>query len=70
MKSMRKKEIKELRQKTGEELSKLVRATEMDLVKLLTEMRAGKLKNVSQIAKKRVSLAVIKTIINEGAQKI
>ncbi len=62
---MKKKELKELRTKTVEELRKLIKKTQEELVGLKIEKKAGKLKDVHQPKKKSDDLARLKTILKE-----
>lgn len=62
---MKKKQLEELHGKTIKELKDLAKKTQEELVKLRTDLGAGKLKNVNQIKFKRHDLARIKTIIKE-----
>ena len=62
---MKKKELEELRTKTIEELKKLIRKTQEELVRLKIEKKAGKLKDVHQPRKKSDDLARLKTILKE-----
>lgn len=69
---MRKRELKELKNKTIKELKELIEKMEEELAKLKVEKEGGKLRNISQLREKRRDLARIKTIlrekeINEGA---
>lgn len=69
---MKKKDVQELRNKSIKELRELMRKIQEELVKLRTELGAGKLKNVHQVKLKRRDLARIKTILREkelGGQK-
>jgi len=66
---MKKKEIEKLRQKSLQELEKLVQEWTKELVDLRLKLRSGKLKNVHQSADKRHDIARIKTIIAEKKSK-
>jgi ribosomal protein L29 len=62
---MKKKELKELSQKTLAELRGLLSKAQVELAKLKLESRAGKIKNQHLIGQKNRQLAQIKTIITE-----
>lgn len=61
---MKKREIKELTQKSKEELVTMVKKYRQELVKLKLEKSVGKLKDSQAINKKRHDIARIKTILN------
>jgi len=62
---MKRKEIKENRQKSKEELKQQVKKIAEELVKLRMEKQVGKLKNVRLLKQKKNQLAIIKTILQE-----
>lgn len=62
---MKRKEIKENRQKSKEELKQQVKKIAEELVKLRMEKQVGRLKNVRLIKQKKNQLAIIKTILRE-----
>lgn len=62
---MKRKEIKELKQKTLLELKVLLAETQMALTKLRMELATAKNKNVRGLAGKRDDIARIKTTIEE-----
>lgn len=62
---MKRKDIQELHNKSTQELKESMKKTQEELVKLRTDLGAGKLKDVHQIKKKRRDLARIKTIIRK-----
>lgn len=62
---MKKRELQELRAKTVKELDELIKKVEEESVKLRVDKKAGKLKNVHQVVKKKHDLARLKTILKE-----
>lgn len=62
---MKKKQLAELHTKDEKELTKMIVDLQTELVKLRTDLGAGKLKDVQQVNKKGRDLARIKTIIKE-----
>jgi len=62
---MKKKELKELHQKSQQELQNLMRKAQEELTKLKMDKQAGRLKNVRLPDTKRHDLARIKTILKE-----
>ncbi len=62
---MKKKELKELHQKSQQDLQSLMKKTQEELVKLKMDRKAGRLKNVRLPENKRHDLARIKTILKE-----
>lgn len=62
---MKRKEIKENRQKSKEELKQQAKKIAEELVKLRMEKQVGKLKNVRLLKQKKNQLAIIKTILQE-----
>jgi ribosomal protein L29 len=62
---MKKKEVKQLRQKSTEELKKMIEERLKKLVEHRLKLRAGKLKNIFELAGKRREIAQIKTIMTE-----
>ncbi len=62
---MKRKEIKENRQKSKEELKQQVKKIAEELVKLRMEKQVGKLKNVRLLKQKKNQLVIIKTILQE-----
>lgn len=62
---MKRKEIKENRQKSKEELKQQVKKIAEELVKLRMEKQVGKLKNIRLLKQKKNQLAIIKTILQE-----
>jgi large subunit ribosomal protein L29 len=59
------KEIDQFRQKSIEELQKIVLDNKEKLRQLRFDLLAGKVKNIRQIRKTRREIAVILTILNE-----
>jgi large subunit ribosomal protein L29 len=59
------KEIDQFRQKSIEELQKIVLDNKEKLRQLRFDLLAGKVKNIRQIRKIRREIAVILTILNE-----
>ena len=59
---MKKNQLKELHAKTMVELVSLIQKGEIELAKLKMDLRAGKLKDVQLLNKKRDDLARMKTI--------
>jgi large subunit ribosomal protein L29 len=62
---MKKKQLKELHQKSVKELDQLGEKIQKELVQLRIDWGAGKLKNVNQITQKNRDLARVKTIMRE-----
>jgi ribosomal protein L29 len=62
---MKKKALAELHTKEEKELTKMIIDVQAELVKLQTDLGAGKLKDVQQVNKKKRDLARLKTIIQE-----
>ncbi len=62
---MKKKELKELHQKSQQDLQILIKKAQEELVKLKMDRKAGRLKNVRLPENKRHDLARIKTILKE-----
>ena len=62
---MKKKELKELHQKSQQDLQSLMKKAQEELVKLKMDRKAGRLKNVRLPENKRRDLARIKTILKE-----
>jgi ribosomal protein L29 len=62
---MKKKLIREIRLKGIKELRQMVSKTNSELILLQTDLKAGKLKNVSALREKKHELAVAKTILKE-----
>lgn len=62
---MKKKQLKEIKNKTVEELEKLVMETETQLAKLKLEILSGKNKNKRLGKSLRKDIAQMKTIINQ-----
>lgn len=62
---MKKNQLKELHTKTVGELTSLIQKSEVELTKLKMDLRAGKLKDVQSLNKKRDDLAKMKTIFRE-----
>lgn len=62
---MKKKEIRELSQKTLEDLRLLLVETRKNLLKCLMETRGGKLKNSRLVSRLRDDLARIETFIGQ-----
>lgn len=59
---MKKNQLKELHTKALVELTSLIQKGEIELAKLKMDLRAGKLKDVQSLNKKRDDLARMKTI--------
>lgn len=59
---MKKNQLKELPTKTVVELTSLIQKGEIELAKLKMDLRAGKLKDVQSLNKKRDDLARLKTV--------
>lgn len=59
---MKKNQLKELHTKALAELTSLIQKGEIELAKLKMDLRAGKLKDVQSLNKKRDDLARMKTI--------
>lgn len=64
---MKKKKAQELHTKSIAELHQLEKKSQQELVKLRTDLGAGRLKNFNLVAAKRRDLARIKTILKEKA---
>lgn len=62
---MKKKEIRELREKTLAELGKMLKEKQSGLVKLRMEIATQKIKNIRVLARTRDDLARIMTVINQ-----
>jgi len=62
---MKKRELKELRTKTREELEKLIRELRLELANLRLAKYAGKIKDVNLLKKKSDYLAYLETIKKE-----
>jgi ribosomal protein L29 len=60
---MKKKQIRELHDKTEKELKELIRKDKAELVKLRTDLGAGKLKDTQAVNKKRHEVARLYTIL-------
>lgn len=60
---MKKNQLKELQTKTATELGSLLAKGEIELAKLKMDLRAGKLKDVRSLNKKRHDLARMRTIL-------
>lgn len=60
---MKKNQLKELQTKTAAELNSLLGKGEIELAKLKMDLRAGKLKDVQSLNKKRHDLARMRTIL-------
>ncbi|PIS14054.1 50S ribosomal protein L29 [Candidatus Shapirobacteria bacterium CG09_land_8_20_14_0_10_47_13] len=60
---MKKNQLKELQTKTAAELNSLLAKGEIELAKLKMDLRAGKVKDVRSLNKKRHDLARMKTIL-------
>lgn len=60
---MKKNQLKELQTKTAAELNSLLEKGEIELAKLKMDLRAGKLKDVRSLNKKRHDLARMRTIL-------
>lgn len=60
---MKKNQLKELQTKTAAELNSLLGKGEIELAKLKMDLRAGKLKDVRSLNKKRHDLARMRTIL-------
>lgn len=60
---MKKNQLKELHTKAAAELTSLIQKGEIELAKLKMDLRAGKLKDVQSLNKKRNDLARLKTIL-------
>lgn len=67
---MKRKDLKELKQKTLAELKKLAVETEQEQVRLKMEIKTGKNKNTRAMARKRDDLARILTIIVEKESEV
>lgn len=59
---MKKNQLKELHTKAPAELTSLIQKGEIELTKLKMDLRAGKIKDVQSLNKKRDDLARMKTI--------
>ena len=59
---MKKNQLKELHTKAAVELTSLIQKGEIELAKLKMDLRAGKIKDVQSLNKKRDDLARMKTI--------
>lgn len=66
---MKKKQLKENKNKTAEELGKLVIELKSQLEKLMMEILAGKNKNLRALRSLRKDIAQILTIINQKKGK-
>jgi large subunit ribosomal protein L29 len=62
---MKAKDIKQLHQKSKEELNKMLKEAQEELVRIKMEIATRKLKNTHLLMKKRHEVARIKTIIHE-----
>lgn len=62
---MKKKDLKELRSKTQEELVTILKETKVALVRLRMELATAKIKNVRIVSRKKDGIAKILTIIGE-----
>ncbi len=62
---MKKKELKDLHQKTIKELQTLKEKTQEEYLKLKMDKQVGRLKNVHLLDGKRHDLARIKTLLRE-----
>jgi len=62
---MKSKEIEQLKNKTGSELLNEIKKSKDKLWELQVDLRAGKLKNVSDIKKTKKLIAKINTILRE-----
>jgi ribosomal protein L29 len=60
---MRKKDVEELKMKSAEELSKLLREHREELRNLRFDLSAGKVKNVASLHKTRKAVARILTFL-------
>lgn len=60
---MKKNQLKELQTKTAAELNSLLSKGEIELAKLKMDLRAGKVKDVRSLNKKRHDLARMRTIL-------
>ena len=59
---MKKNQLKELATKTAVELISLIQKGEIELAKLKMDLRAGKIKDVQSLNKKKDDLARLKTV--------
>jgi ribosomal protein L29 len=62
---MKKKELIKLREKTVEELKKLSSDKRLELIKIESELKGGKEKNLKKVKNQRHELAQILTIVRE-----
>lgn len=62
---MKKSQIKELKSKETEELTKMLLANKEDLIKIMVDLKSRKLKNTALPANKKRIIAVIMTILHE-----
>ena len=62
---MKKKELKEIRAKNNGQIAEMIKKSQLDLVKLKTDLKAGKLKSMRDLKKKKQELAVGKTLLRE-----
>lgn len=66
---MKKNQLKDLATKTAVELGSLIEKTMIELIRLKMDWRAGKLKDVQAVNKKRHDLARLKTAFREKQLK-
>jgi ribosomal protein L29 len=62
---MKKKDLKDLHQKSQQDLQGLMKKAQEELVKLKMDRKAGRLKNIRLPEGKRHDLARIKTVLRE-----
>jgi len=67
---MKPKQLKELRDKSIDELKQILKVNQAELVKIKTELTTKKLKNTSLVREKNKDIAQIKTLIREKELKI
>ncbi len=67
---MKSKQLKELKEKSINELEELLKTHQAELIKVKTELATKKLKNTCSPRKKRKDIAQIKTLIREKQLKI
>jgi large subunit ribosomal protein L29 len=67
---MKLKQLKELRDKSIDELKQILKVNQAELVKIKTELTTKKLKNTSLVREKNKDIAQIKTLIREKELKI
>lgn len=62
---MKRKQLKEIRTKSVKELKEMIVKSQAELVRLQSDLKTGKLKNVCEQKEKKRELAVEKTILRE-----